>query len=175
MAADKDLPAVATRADMACAHDGAQEAHMAKARSTKQRSFDLVDHFDQEAHPVDAAVGRHPKVRALRERVRQATKPFEKALGARRLELWLPLEEALLELAGTREELMFDQGHAHGYAAGRAEGMVSTAEAGALAAVLRDVALQAGCQREMVVAALLEAAWALATKRTPRTARRSPR
>jgi len=137
---------------------------MAKTRSTRKRPFDSADHFEEEAHPVDAAVGRHPKVRAARKRVRQATKTFEKVLGRQRLLAWMPLEETLLSLASLREELMFDQGHAHGYAAGRAKSMKSTPEVCALAAVLRDVALQNGCPRDVALAALLEAAWALVTK-----------
>jgi hypothetical protein len=141
---------------------------MAKTRS----GFDLADHFGQERHPVDAAVERDPKVRALRRKVRQLSRTFTKALGPR-LAVWLPLESALVELATTREERMFDQGHAHGYAAGRAEGMASTPKARALAAVLRDHAIQAGCPRETALAALLEAAWALVVNAKPARTQRS--
>jgi hypothetical protein len=141
-----------------------------------RRAYDLVDHQpDQEEHPVDVLVRRDPRVRALNERVRQAMRQFEKVVGPRQRKKWLGLEELLAERAASREELYFDQGHAHGFAAGRAERMTSTPEARALAAQLRDHAIQSGCAREGAVAALLEAAWALVTKGEPTRTRRSAR
>ena len=137
-----------------------------------KRAYDLVDHQpDDEEHAVDVLVRRDPRVRAVSERVRRAMREFDKALGPRQRKRWLGLEELLAERAASREELYFDQGHAHGFAAGRAEGLKSTLKAHALATVLRDEALQHGCPRENALAALLEAAWALVTKGKPTMAR----
>jgi len=139
-----------------------------------RRAYTLVDHFGQERHPVDDLVQRDPRQRALRERIRRASRKLDRALGPRRDD-WLDLESKLAELAAWREEAFFEIGHEHGFAAGRAEDMASTPAARSLAAALRDHAIQSGLPRETALGALLEAAWALATKRTPRTARRSPR
>ena len=137
----------------------------------KRRAYTLVDHFGQERHPVDELVQRDPRQRALRERIRRASRKLDRALGPRR-EAWFDLESDLAALAAWREETFFELGYQHGFAAGRAEGMASAPEAGALAAVLRDIALQDGCLRETAVAALLEAAWALLVK--PRPAKTRP-
>ena len=54
--------------------------------------YDLVDHLEQEHHPVDQLIQRSPRLRALRERVRKATKDVEKTL--QRREEWIHLEQA---------------------------------------------------------------------------------
>jgi len=80
---------------------------------------------------------------------------------------------AMLE-GSLREELMFDAGFAHGHAAGRSESVKSAPETRSLSAVLRDFAIQDGCRREVALAALLEAAWALLTRREPTKTRSTP-
>ena len=135
----------------------------------QKRPYDLVDHQpEQEEHAVDILVRRDPRVRAVNERVRRAMRQFDKVIGPRQRKKWLDLEGLLAERGACREERFFDEGYAHGFAAGRAEGMTSTPEARALAAQLRDHATQSGCPRETALAALLEAAWALAKKGTAR-------
>ena len=137
-----------------------------------KRPYDLVDHQpEQEEHAVDVLVRRDPRVRAIGERVRQAMHAFDKALEPRQRKKWLGLEELLSERAASREESYFDEGYAHGLAAGHAEGMKSTPAARALAAQLRDHAIQSGRPREAALAALLEAAWALVRKPATRSRR----
>jgi len=141
-----------------------------------KRPYDLVEHQpEQEEHPVDELVRCHPRVRALSTRVRQAMRQFDKVLGPRQKKSWLGLEELLAERAASREELYFDEGYAHGFAAGRAEALTSTAGARSLAAALRDQAIQSGRPREDAMAALLQAAWALVVERKPRQGLHCPR
>ncbi len=137
--------------------------------------YELVEHrSEEEGHPVDALVRRDRRVTALNERVQQAMRQFDKVLRPRQRRSWMALEELLAERSAFREERYFDRGYEHGCAAGRAEAMVSTPEARALAALLRDLALQAGLPRPVAVAALLEAAWSLLTTDT-RVGKRAPR
>ena len=131
-----------------------------------QRPIDRVHHVESDMPPVDGAIDRRFPHRALRDRIVRATKRLEATLGSQRV-LWLKLEEPLNELRTTREDEYFDMGFEHGFAAGRVDAKKGAAAARQLAARLRDLAIQGVVSHEDALAALLEAALALAVEAAP--------
>ncbi len=128
--------------------------------------YDALEREMPEEHPVDAAIEHRMPQRKLRRRMRQASDRLMQALGDRR-DLWLRLEELLGLYRARREEAYFNLGFEHGVTAGRVEGLRAVdgsipPEALPLADQLRELAVQANIDRGNKVAALLEAAWALA-------------
>jgi hypothetical protein len=124
-----------------------------------------------EEHPIDATVERRVPQRKLRRRMRDAGERLMHALGERRA-LWMRLEELLGLYHSRREETYFNLGYDHGVAAGRVEGLralddQTSPDARSLADQLRELAIQADVSRTEKVAALLEAAWALALDLSP--------
>jgi len=118
-----------------------------------------------EEHPVDAAIERRVPQRKLRKRMRQASDRLMQALGDQR-HLWLRLEELLGLYRSRREDAYFNLGYEHGVAAGRVQGLRaldgSSIDGQSLADRIRELAVQADVDRGQRIAALLEAAWALA-------------
>lgn len=125
------------------------------------RPFERVAHEEEpEMHPVDAAVERRLPARAVRRRIKRHTRDVVAALGGQH-QLWLSLEEAINELKSNREEEYFNVGFEHGFAAGRSVALNIPIKVRALAARLRDCAIQNG-GHEHALSALLAAAFALA-------------
>ncbi|MDF1524641.1 MAG: hypothetical protein P1P87_17700, partial [Trueperaceae bacterium] len=125
-----------------------------------------------EEHPIDATVERRVPQRKLRRRMRDAGERLMQGLGERR-GLWMRLEELLGLYHSRREETYFNLGYDHDVAAGRVEGLralddhQTSSDARSLADQLRELAIQADVSRTEKVAALLEAAWALALDLSP--------
>jgi len=128
--------------------------------------YEAMERELPEEHPIDATVERRIPQRKLRRRMRDAGERLMQALGERR-NLWMRLEELLGLYHSRREEAYFNLGYDHGVAAGRVEALraldaQTSPEAQSLADQLREIAIQADVSRTEKVAALLEAAWALA-------------
>jgi hypothetical protein len=128
--------------------------------------YQAMERETPEEHPIDATVERRIPQRKIRRRMREAGERLMHALGERRA-LWMRLEELLGLYHSRREETYFNLGYDHGVAAGRVEGLralddQTSPDARSLADQLRELAIQADVSRTEKVAALLEAAWALA-------------
>jgi len=139
--------------------------------------YGRVGHNPGGRHPVDVAVEQLAPVQGLNRRIREADSRLTAALGDQRL-LWLHLEELLTNRSTLREQAHFDLGYEHGFAAGRVDALRSLAGAGAPAEGVpaneqkvatrafsdrcRDLAIQTGLPGNLIVAAMLEVAWALA-------------
>ena len=139
--------------------------------------FGRVDHNPGDRHPVDVAVEQRLPLRELNRRIREADARLTEALGDQRV-LWLQHEELLTERCVLREVAHFDIGYEHGFAAGRADALrtlkgdvtapadTATAENApatqSFANRCRDQAIQTTLPRHLTIAAMLEAAWALA-------------
>lgn len=139
-------------------------SHTREGRSTSP--YEAMERELPEEHPIDATVERRIPQRKLRRRMRAAGELLMQALGERR-NLWIRLEELLGLYHSRREEAYFNLGYDHGVAAGRVEALRalddrSPPETRSLADQLREIAIQADVSRTEKVAALLEAAWALA-------------
>lgn len=139
--------------------------------SRRTTPFDRMEHEVSEGHPIDEAVARRIPQRKLRRRKLEAGEQLMKALGEHR-GLWLRLEELFALYHSRREEAYFNVGYEHGVAAGRVEGLraldgQTSSDARSLADRLRELAVQADVSRAEKVAALLEAAWALALDLVP--------
>lgn len=139
---------------------------MQNERGQPPEPYDALERDVPEEHPIDAAVERRVPQQKLRRRMRQASERLLHALGDRR-HLWLRLEELLGLYRARREEAYFNLGYEHGVTAGRIEGLRAIdgslpPEACPLADQVRELAVQADLDRRHKVAALLEAAWALA-------------
>lgn len=140
--------------------------------------YHRIEHDPGDIHPVDLAVEQILPVEDLSRNIREADNRLLDSLGDQR-HLWLQLEELLTERCVLREEAHFDVGYEHGFAAGRADalrtlmGGASPAKDApvdehaiatrAFADRCRDQAIQTGLPRHLVIAAILEVAWALAT------------
>ncbi|MBI5527837.1 MAG: hypothetical protein HY897_16020 [Deltaproteobacteria bacterium] len=161
-----------------------------RTRHPKQKRpptpYESVEHAETEEHPVDTAVERRfPQKKSLRK-MRRLSDQMMAALGDQRY-LWLRLEEVQGEYHLQREEIFFNIGYEHGLAAGRADALQalmpackcgsSTNRGRAFAARVRDLTMQVDLSPSLVMAVLLEVAWALALgfpqARTARTDRRS--
>ena len=121
-------------------------------------------------HPIDLAVERRLPLERLRGRIKEATERLLDALDGQP-DLWRRLEELLNEYRARREEAFFDIGHEHSVAAGRTEALRAlaacpstdtAAEAKDLADTIHGLALQAHLPQSLIMAAILETAWALA-------------
>jgi len=133
--------------------------------------YEAVEHVASEEHPVDAAVEQRLPQRKLLRDIRVMSERMMVALGDTR-RLWLRLEEVLGDYHLQREEAYFNIGYEYGLTAGRVEALQvlmparkrgpSTERGRAFANRVRDLALQADLSPSLVIAAVLEAAWALA-------------
>lgn len=139
--------------------------------------YHRVEHDPGDVHPVELAVQARAPLEELNRRIHEADSKLLEALSGRRT-LWFQLEELLTERCVLREETHFDVGYEHGFAAGRADALRSLtgstlpaegapADAHAIAIRTfadrcRDQAIQTGLPRQLVTAAILEVAWALA-------------
>ena len=135
--------------------------------------YHRVEHDPGDVHPVELAVLSRVPLEELNRRIHEADSQLLVALGDRRT-LWLQLEERLTERCVQREEAHFDVGYEHGFAAGRADALRSLANAAAsqeaaaadedacaahaLADRCRDLSIQTGLPRHLVIAAILEVA-----------------
>jgi hypothetical protein len=135
-------------------------------KDRRQNPYRAVEHPPGEEHPVDVAVERRLRHAAMRRRILRITERMMKALGDKR-RTWLELEELLNDYHAQREEMFFCVGYEHGHAAGltkvlrKSAGKVLTRESIEFSDRVRDLATQCHLPRRLVVAALLEAAWAL--------------
>jgi hypothetical protein len=139
--------------------------------SRRPTPFETMERETPEGHPIDEAVERRIPQRKLRRRKIEAGERLMKALGDQR-GLWLRLEELFALYHSRREETYFNIGYEHGLAAGRVDALrardgETSPGARSLADRLRELAVQADISRAEKVAALLEAAWALALDLVP--------
>lgn len=120
-----------------------------------------------EVHPVDRLIDRHLRHESLRRKILSLLRAITKALGPKRLDLLLTLEELLNLRALEREHASFNIGHALGAAVGRAEALrafgprASKTHRELVRRVRRFVMLTEAPPSERV-AALLEVAWSIA-------------
>lgn len=135
-------------------------------RRDNRNPYQDVDHAKTEEHPIDILVRKNPKVQTLSSKVKEATEQMELVAEAR--VPWLELEALLNEYRQAREELHFNFGYQHGFAAGEAHTLrnfkpeIMSSEYQRVAESVRNVVMKSSLPVSTGVAALSEAAWALA-------------
>jgi hypothetical protein len=132
----------------------------------KPTPFEEMDSPHEEDHPLDV----YSRIRLpleLKERVQAATQKLTDALG-NDLDLWIDLEALLNESRQQREEILYNIGFEHGVTAGRSKALTMLLDEQPsnayreFAKEIRKQVLLSELPSMLRIAALLEAAWALA-------------
>ena len=132
----------------------------------RHNPFREMDDNTGEAHPLDL-VARSRMPEGLENDIRVASKKLLAALGNQQ-QPWLDLEALLNEQRQAYGEILYNLGFEHGFTAGNAEAFSrlrsepNVGEYLTLSSSLRKKALLSQLSPGLRVAALLEAAWALA-------------